>query len=59
MGQTSTTSYLKNQISTLVFSLAFLLPALSQLQVTVTVTGTDVTCNGAHNGTATANPSGG
>ena len=30
-----------------------------QAQVQVTVTGTNVTCNGLHNGTATANPSGG
>lgn len=35
------------------------LPIFSSAQVTVTITGTDVTCNGANNGTATAVASGG
>ncbi|MBN8677158.1 MAG: T9SS type A sorting domain-containing protein [Chitinophagales bacterium] len=42
---------------------AFLLASASvtfvQAQVQVTVTGTNITCHGDHNGTATANPSGG
>ena len=60
MGQKSTTSYLKNQFNSLAFLLAFLLPAFLQAQqVLVTVTGTNVSCNGFNNGTATANPSGG
>ncbi len=59
MGQKSTASYLKNRITPLVFLLAFLLPALSQAQFQVTVTGTNVTCSGFNNGTATATPSGG
>jgi len=59
MGQTSTATYLKNRISPLVFLLAFFLPALSQAQFQVTVTGTNVTCSGFNNGTATATPSGG
>ncbi len=59
MGQKSTTSFFKNQFASFAFLLALLLPAFSQAQVQVTVTGTNVSCNGFNNGTATANPSGG
>ena len=59
MGRKFTTNYFKNQINSVLFSLAFLLPAFSQAQVIVTLTGTNVSCNGANNGTATATPSGG
>lgn len=60
MGQTSTTPYLNFRVSFLAFMLALLLPAFLQAQqVNVTVTGTNVTCFGFNNGTATANPSGG
>ena len=59
MGQTSTKPYLKTLITSLAILLVFMLPAISQAQVQVIATGTNVTCNGLHNGTATANPSGG
>lgn len=59
MGQTSTKPTFKTRIAWFAFLLVFMLPAISQAQVQVTITGTNVTCKGLHNGTATANPSGG
>ena len=40
-------------------ALLLFIPSFSSAQVTVTVTGTNVTCNGANNGTATAVGAGG
>lgn len=59
MGQTLT--YLKVRFNGLFIALAMLmlLPALTEAQVTVTVTGTNVTCFGLNNGYATAVGSGG
>jgi len=59
MGQTSTNLHFKNHTYFLALLLAFLLPAFLKAQVQVTVSGTNVTCNGLHNGTAAATPSGG
>ena len=59
MGQTSTNLHLKNLTYSFALLLAFLLPAFSQAQVQVAISGINVTCNGLHNGTATATPSGG
>ncbi|MDO8369011.1 MAG: SdrD B-like domain-containing protein [Saprospiraceae bacterium] len=57
MGQASTNYYLKNRITSFAFMLAFLLPVLSKAQFIVTVSVTNVACNGSNSGTA--NPSGG
>ncbi|MFN0212628.1 MAG: SprB repeat-containing protein, partial [Saprospiraceae bacterium] len=59
MGQKFTNTSLRSQLSFIALFLAFMLPAISQAQILVTVTGTNVTCNSMNNGTATANPSGG
>jgi len=60
MGQTSNTTSLYFQVPILAFLLAILMPAIAQAQpFVVNVTGTNVTCAGFNNGTATANPSGG
>ncbi len=59
MGQTSTTSFSKIRIFLFAFLFTALLPSFLEAQVQVTVTGTNVTCAGLNNGTATANPSGG
>ena len=60
MGQKSFTSYSTLRSGILTLFIALFLPAFSQAQqVLLTVTGTNVTCAGLNNGTATANPSGG
>ncbi|MDX1910005.1 MAG: SdrD B-like domain-containing protein [Saprospiraceae bacterium] len=60
MGQTSITPFSKTRSPLLSVLLALLLPVMAQAQqVQVTITGTDVTCFGFTNGTATAHPSGG
>lgn len=59
MGQTSNTFLSKTRFTRLAFLLVLLIPVLASAQVQVTVTGTNITCAGANNGTATANPSGG
>lgn len=60
MGQKSTTPYLNFRLPFLALMLAFMLPTIMKAQpIVVTVTGTNVTCAGNNNGTATANASGG
>ncbi len=59
MGQTSYNFNPAIRLTYLTFLLALLLPLYAQSQVQVTISGTNITCAGAHDGSATANPSGG
>lgn len=59
MEQTSARTHLKIRNAFLALLLTLLVPVGLQAQIQVTVTGTNVTCNGLHNGTATVNSFGG